>query len=195
MADKLHWQNINTLGSRSYTCGYCGKPLASEKGYFASVEGWASNAYIYICHHCYRPTFFDKDGNQTPGFKYGNDVLDIDDEGVRELYNEARACFSANSFTAVILCCRKLLMHIAVSKGDTPGKDFIDYVEFLSAKNYIPPDAKEWVDHIRKKGNEANHEIVIMKKQDAEDLLSFIETLLRIIYEFPANVRKRVKSV
>jgi len=67
-----------------------------------------------------------------------------------------------NAFTATVLCCRKLLMHIGVEKGAEKGKNFIEYVEFLSSKNYIPPDGKEWVDHIRKKGNEANHEIVIM---------------------------------
>ena len=82
-------------------------------------------------------------------------------------------------------------MHIAVSKGAKPNLKFIDYVEHLSKNNYIPPDAKEWVDHIRNKGNEANHEIVIMKEEDAKDLISFIEMLLKIIYEFPANIKKK----
>jgi len=49
-------------------------------------------------------------------------------------------------------------------------------------------DGKGWVDHIRKKGNEANHEIVIMKKGDALDLITFIEMLLKFIYEFPSRI-------
>jgi hypothetical protein len=61
-------------------------------------------------------------------------------------------------------------------------------VEYLSDQNYVPPDGKGWVDHIRKKSNEANHEIVIMKKEDALDLISFIEMLLRLIYEFPSRL-------
>jgi hypothetical protein len=46
-------------------------------------------------------------------------------------------------------------MHIAVSKGAKPGGQFIKYVEYLAAQNYVLPDAKPWVDHIRQKGNEA----------------------------------------
>jgi hypothetical protein len=82
-------------------------------------------------------------------------------------------------------------MHIAVAKGAEEGKKFIEYVQFLADKNYIPPDAKDWVDHIREKGNEANHEITIMNKEDANDLISFSEMLLKLIYEFPANIRKK----
>ena len=62
-------------------------------------------------------------------------------------------------------------MHIAVQKGADSGKSFISYVEFLAENNYLPPNGKDWVDHIRKRGNEANHEIMIMKKEDAMELL------------------------
>ena len=85
-------------------------------------------------------------------------------------------------------------MHIAVSKGAKPGDSFISYVEYLADHNYVPPDAKEWVDHIRKKGNEANHEISIMAKDDAGDLIRFSEMLLKVIYEFPASIKKRLKE-
>ena len=51
------------------------------------------------------------------------------------------------------------------------------------------------VDHIRKKGNEANHEIVLMEKEDAEDLLVFSEMLLKFIYEFPKRVPPSVTAV
>jgi hypothetical protein len=81
-------------------------------------------------------------------------------------------------------------MHIAVAKGDKPGKNFIEYVEYLSTKGYVPPDAKTWVDHIRTKGNEANHEIVIMSEEEAKDLISFAEMLLKLVYEFPASSKK-----
>ena len=112
---------------------------------------------------------------------------------VETLYNEARNCTSCNSYTASVLCCRKLLMNIAVSKGADEGLNFIKYIEYLSDKNFIPPNGKDWVDHIRTKGNEATHEISIMKKEDAEELITFIEMLLKFIYEFPATI-KRIKS-
>jgi hypothetical protein len=44
------------------------------------------------------------------------------------------------------------------------------------------------VDHIRKKGNEATHEIALMGQADAEELIGFTEMLLKFIYEFPARV-------
>jgi len=50
------------------------------------------------------------------------------------------------------------------------------------------------VDHIRKKGNEANHEIILMDKKDAENLITFIEMLLKVIYDFPARIPKPPKS-
>ncbi len=89
------------------------------------------------------------------------------------------------------MCCRKLLMHIAVAKGAESGKPFEHYVDYLATCNYIPPDARPWVDHIRKKANEANHEINIMTPSDAAELLSFIQMLLTMIYEFPATVRRK----
>lgn len=129
-----------------------------------------------------------------PGIRPGEDVAGIDDAGVEALFREARDSYSKNAFTASVLCCRKLLMHVAVSKGDTPGKSFIEYVEFLSSKGYVPPDAKGWVDHIRTKGNEANHEIVVMTEEEAKDLIAFVVMLLKLVYEFPSKMRAKTGS-
>ena len=194
LGKEFSWNNSTEMTSRKFTCGYCGQPIASQMGYTGIYEyggGYRKYAYIYICHFCSRPTFFDESGEQVPGTAFGNDVKDITDKVVNDLYNEARRCTSANAYTAAVLCCRKLLMHIAVAKGASENQPFSAYVSFLSDKGFIPPDAKSWVDHIRTKGNEANHEIKIMTRQDSEELLSFIEMLLQIIYEFPAIVSKR----
>src|SRR5262249_42952294 len=112
-----------------------------------------------------------------------------------DLYDEARNAMSVGSYTAVVLCCRKLLMHIAVAKGALANQTFVKYVAYLADNHYIPPGAKGWVDHIRKKGNEATHEIVIMKKDDAEELISFCAMLMKVIYEFPAAIQRRTNPV
>lgn len=188
----INWQNIHTIASDSYICGYCGRSVASEKGWIGIRKDTGHHeATLYVCPYCTKPTFFDIGGTQTPGNKFGNDVNDINDNAVRQLYDEARSCTSSNAFTSAVLSCRKLLMHIAVSKGADENLKFIEYVEYLSKHNYIPPDAKDWVDHIRSKGNEANHEITIMTKEDATDLIAFIEMLLKLIFEFPANIKKK----
>ena len=79
-------------------------------------------------------------------------------------------------------------MNISVHQGAKEGLKFIEYVEYLSRNGYIPPNGKMWVDHIRKKGNEATHEILLMNQQDASELISFIEMILRFIYEFPSMI-------
>ena len=79
-------------------------------------------------------------------------------------------------------------MNIAVSQGAEEGKRFIEYVSFLSDSGYDLPNGKHWVDHIRKKGNEATHEVQLMDDTDAEKLLIFVEMLLKFVYEFPSMV-------
>jgi hypothetical protein len=186
MAEAYGWDNVSTIESKDFTCGYCGRNLASNIGYFHR-DG---NMRIYICHFCWRPTYFGSN-SQTPGVPYGEDIDSISEGNIQELYDEARKSYSCNAFTGAVLCCRKLLMNIAVSKGAKAGLQFVEYVEFLASKGYVPPDGNDWVDHIREKGNEATHEISIMKKEDAEDLITFIEMLLKFIYEFPEKVRKK----
>jgi len=191
---KLNWGNTSTLPSTSYKCGYCGNSLASNVGYQANSPSHSPyKGFIYICHYCDRPTFFDFNQYQYPGASYGNAVSNIPKD-IEILYNEARNCVAYNANTASVLCCRKLLMNIAVSKGANEGQKFIEYVEYLSDKGFVPPNGKDWVDHIRKKGNEANHEIVLMKREDAEDLITFIEMILKFIYEFPSKIKLKQSS-
>src|SRR5688572_8705784 len=89
----LQWNQPQNIPSKSYTYGYCGNPLASEKGWGASIPATGDSAlriFVYICHRCTRPTFIDEDNKQSPGVVFGNAVNDIPEESVRELYNEAR---------------------------------------------------------------------------------------------------------
>jgi hypothetical protein len=46
-----------------------------------------------------------------------------------------------NAFTGSVICCRKLLMHIAVSEGAEVNKSFAYYVRYLADKGHIPPKA------------------------------------------------------
>jgi hypothetical protein len=188
------WEYIQTINSQNYICSYCNNPLASDKGWFARDERDQIAGYVCICHRCMQPTFIDSDKKQYPGVVFGSPVQHIPDESVRILYDEARQATGVGSYTAAVLCCRKLLMHIAVAKGAKSGESFMSYVEYLADNHFVPPDAKEWVDHIRTKGNEANHEITIMGLEEAKDLLSFSEMLLKVIYEFPALIKSKKNS-
>ncbi len=193
--NRYNWNRPEDLPSRNYKCGYCNQPLASAKGWHGAAEhNGALRAFVYLCHACTNPTFIDHEGQQWPGVVFGNIVSDIPEQTVALLYEEARRATGAGAFTAAVLCCRKLLMHIAVAKGAPVGQTFASYVDYLSANHHISPDAKDWVDHIRSKGNEATHEIVIVSRDDAQDLLAFCEMLLKTIFEFPAVIRRKLAA-
>jgi hypothetical protein len=179
----MSWQSFGTIGPNQYKCGFCGFNVANDKGYY-----WHGRTdKIYLCPNCNKPTYFDHDKRQYPGTTPGNEVQFLPPE-LNQLYREARNCCSVSAFTASVLACRKLLMNIAVQQGATEGLKFIEYVDFLASNGFIPPNGKGWVDHIRKKGNEATHEISLMTQPDAEELISFSEMLLKFIYEFPSRV-------
>ena len=126
------WQGLSKIESKRYICGYCSNDVAPNEGYSARMLGYSTNCYIYICHHCGKPTFIDLHNNQYPAERFGDEIGDL-------------------------------------------------------------PDGKEWVDHIRNVGNDANHEIIIMKNETSKELLTFMEMLLKIVYEFP-NILKKKKA-
>lgn len=182
----MGWEHTSAFSSRSWTCGYCGKVVGGDTGYYK----YNDIDMIYICPNCDNPTAFidTKWGmKQIPEAPYGSDVQGLPTD-VSTLYREIRCCIQHGAPTAAMLALRKLLMHIAVDKGADPGKNFVEYVEHLSDAGYVPPNAKEWVERIRKKGNEANHQIVIADEDDAKELMDFTEMLLRFAYEFPAKL-------
>jgi hypothetical protein len=176
-----------------YRCGWCGKDVGSTKGWQFSHPSGRVEARIRICPVCSRPTYFEED-NQEPGSGFGDSVQNLPTD-VEALYNEARACTRVGASTPSVLALRKLLMNIAVNKGAKHGLSFLDYVEYLDSKGYVPPDGKGWVDHIRTKSNEANHEIALMTPSDTEELITFAEMLLKFIYEFPSRVPKKPQAL
>lgn len=191
----INWERVGDIRSLQYTCSYCGANIASNRGYEGKITGSLPNrsdsAYIIICHHCHQPTYIDQNGRNHPGASSGNPVNGISDQGVLALYEEARRASAASAHTASVLCCRKLLMNIAVSKGANTGSSFAQYVEYLSSKGFVPLGSEVWLNHIRTKGNEATHEIAVISKPDADELLTFTEMLLKLIYEFPDRMKSK----
>lgn len=192
----LEWPSIGVVESKSYVCWNCGLSLASDKGWIGRNTGNTQIilAHIVVCHHCAIPTFLVANGEQYPGIPSSGEVHDITDESVKALYDEARRATQVGSYTAAVLCCRKLLMHIAVAKGAKGNESFQYYAQFLLDEHYVPPDAAPWVAHIKDKGNEANHEIVVSGKDEAREILSFVEMLLKLVFEFPATMRRRTQG-
>lgn len=185
-----NWRSLQDLQNAPFKCGFCNATVSSVKGYKLGSGGDGSGAQrgaLYICPNCGGPSFFPPEGARYPSPSMGSHVANVPMD-LDALYQEARRSTSQNCFTGAVLLCRKMLMNIAVDQGASEGLKFIDYVRYLSDKGFVPPNGKHWVDHIRKKGNEATHEIAVMTEEDAKELILFVEMLLRFIYEFPSMV-------
>lgn len=197
-----YWKETHSLPTENFICGYCGRDISSNNGYYynKSNNAYTSSVFIYICHHCGKPTYINKHRipyEQIPGPLFGNSFhqeIFGEDQDVFILYEEARKCFSQSAYTSVGLCCRKLLMHIAVSCGAELDLRFVDYVNYLNDNNYIPVNAKGWVDIIRKKGNDANHEIIILNKEDAKKLIMFTQMIIDVIFRMKYEAEKYLEQ-
>jgi hypothetical protein len=178
----MAWKNVQELAVKTYVCGFCNNQVASVTGIFSN-----QNQIIRICPNCEAPSYWGNGKDQFPGVPPGRPVSHLPKE-LESLYSEARSCAGHNAFTASVLLCRKMLMNIGVQQGADEGKTFIYYINYLADQGFVPPNGKHWVDHIRKKGNEATHEIAFMTHKDATELITFSEMLLKFIYEFPNSI-------
>lgn len=194
-------RTISEIRGVEYNCGFCGIIVGPSMRYTCSglkrIGGGNSKivkyAAIAICPNCNKPTYLSEDLTEhVPGPLISNSLQHLPKE-IESLYDEARNCISVNAYTSSVLSCRKLLMNVSVTKGAPIGKKFIEYVTFLDENHFTPPDSKEWVDHIRKTGNEATHDIPSIEKDDAIELLEFTEMLLRFVYELPGKMQKHRK--
>jgi len=184
------WHGQQHVEVKQFCCGYCGANVASERGWekrTGDSVGAPRTGLLRVCPNCLKPTFFDHDGSQTPGARHGSDVPSLP-AAVAHLYDEARNCMRVSAFTCSVLASRKLLMNLAVTEGAALNLNFFEYVEFLAQGGHVPPKAKSWIDHIRRSGNEATHEIAAKSKDEAELLLDFVEMLLQFVYGFPSRV-------
>ena len=190
------WINTSEIQKKSWVCGYCGDSVGGDSGYKrldepTSTFGTREGSAIAICPSCGRPTYFEREAHneyeQYPLPKVGRSLSHLPKE-IEGLYEDIRKSVSAGAFTSAVLASRKMLMHIAVAEGASEKSSFKQCVEYMRDENVVPRSAHAWVDYIRDKGNEANHEIVMSTEEDAHLLLQFIEQILLSVYEFPATL-------
>lgn len=109
------WMRPHGLKPKKYQCSFCGSWVGSRIGY-----GGSHGRFIYVCTNCGEATYFRSPTNQIPRVPPGSDVQNLPDQ-VATLYREARECVAVSAYTAAVLTCRKLLMHVAVAKGAGNG--------------------------------------------------------------------------
>jgi hypothetical protein len=104
-----------------------------------------------------------------------------------QLYDEAAAAYSAGAHTACAMVCRKLLMTTACKEGDTDGKSFVSYVNYITDSVLTFPKAKAAIEKIKNIGNEANHHVAFVSPDDSRKALTIITYMLNAIYSLPAG--------
>ena len=143
------WNHVQAVGAAEWTCGYCGKLVASDRGWSLAPSS-GGYLYIRICSYCAGPTFFLDGGEYSPSPTPGRAVDHVPAD-LAALYGEARATAGAGAPTAAVMACRTILMHIAVQEGAQPGQSFVSYVDYLVQNHFAPPKSKAWIDYIRQR--------------------------------------------
>jgi hypothetical protein len=202
MAEFLEWKDTSKLGSRKFTCGYCGSLVSSDVGYYGSGKASAKgplfiSSSIYVCPGCTAPTYFwnilGEESVQTPAEPLGRPVEALPD-GVKDIYAEARLAASSKAFTGCVLLCRTLLTHVAEEKGANVKGTFQEHIEHLISCGALPAHSKAWVDQIRQHGNRATHQLELATPTMALEMLTFSEMVLKLIYEFPSKLPQPPKA-
>ncbi|MCY7875084.1 DUF4145 domain-containing protein [Bacillus spizizenii] len=191
------WLSVDRMSPYKYQCAYCDAVVGPALGYLCDRKNSGRSprsplGRIFICSNCNRPTYFesrDVGRSQIPSPRYGNKIEYLPEE-IKKVYTEIRDCMSHQLYTAGVLLARKLLMNIAVDSGAKEGDSFVTYVNFLESEGIIPKDGKDWVDAIRQAGNIATHKIPSINQELAEEIVTFLEFLLRIKYEMPGRMAK-----
>lgn len=153
----------------------------------------------YLCPNCRRPSVLDQ-GIVQPGSRPLRTPRGLPSTDLA-IWEEARSCLGVHAYSATVMLCRKLLLHIAVEKG-LPDKDnrnrapsYMNAVKYLESAGVITADMREWVDEIKDIGNDANHELNPITEAQATDVATFTEQLLVLAYEMRALRAGREKLV
>jgi hypothetical protein len=174
-----------------YHCGACGQSMNGR--IVASLQRSSDNAAISWCVcTCKKEEpaiLVHKDGEVvrqlpeasefTPGENWPADL--------EQLYDEATKAFAAGAYTACVMVCRKVLMVCACHEGATDGEPFVQYVKHITDTVLTFPKAKDSIDKIRMIGNEANHSVKFVTREEAKRAMSIVTYMLNTIYSLPAS--------
>lgn len=195
MTPSINWPGLTRINTQQWRCGFCDREVASDVGWVGTFQRgdyqghWTVEWYVAVCPRCTLPTFIGDDGVQVPGARAGEKIEHLPAD-IDALYTEARRAMGVSAYTLAVLAGRKILMHVSAANGAKAGESFKAYVDGLQAHGLVTAGMKDWVDEIRELGNDANHEIALMQREDAETLLTFVAMLLRIVFEYPEKGRQ-----
>lgn len=179
-------------GWHTFVCGHCETKVSGVVG-SSYVEDTVRIKWL-LCPNCSKGSVANYPFDRIwPGSPFGPIIQGLPPD-VRLAYDEACNCMSVNAFTACVLICRKILMHIAVDKGAAEGDTFVNYINHIESNGFITPPMKAWVDIIRKNGNASTHRLNAPDQESAEGTIMFTAELLRLVYEMETMSNKYTKN-
>lgn len=111
---------------------------------------------------------------------------------ISKILIEAKIAYSAQCYRASAVMSRRTLEAITVEKGE--DKDtLVNRIENLKAKGILDKNLADWSTEIRLIGNTGAHfdPINDVTKEDANQIILFIEELIKYVYIMPSEIAKR----
>lgn len=187
---------IGDKPTQEYVCAHCNKTVAGVKhnivvfhGSFPGHGVTQNDAYYILeCPSCNLPSIFSVgDGRTYPHAKALRPVKHLSDN-LNAIFGEISNAIGAGCYTSAVILARTAIMHIAVEHNAKENQSFEYYVNYLVNEGYVSPNAKVWIDKIRKMANASVHKLEIWGKEDAEMIGRFLYYLLVFVYELPVSV-------
>ena len=189
-------QELNTLRRgicprfASFECGHCGR-ATNGRVVAGMTRGSDSNVICWSVCACpeQEPTLLVVDAAGATVWQLPEHTHFQSDakwpETLRLLFDESAMAFAAGAYTASSMVSRKILMACACHEGDAEGKHFVQYVDFIIDKVLTFPRAKDAIKAIKDIGNDANHVVCFVSREDAQRSLSIVDYMLKTIYSLP----------
>ena len=116
-------------------------------------------------------------------------------EEIQKTLIEAKITFSAQCYRASAVMSRRTLEAITVDKGGSQGI-LAKRINNLVSNGVLDKNLGDWATEIRLIGNTGAHfdPINDVKQEDANQIILFIEELIKYVYIMPAEISRRRKK-
>ncbi|MBI0141913.1 DUF4145 domain-containing protein [Bifidobacterium sp. W8106] len=128
-----------------------------------------------------------------PEAAVGMEYEDVPTE-IASVASEAYSCCSISAYRSAVLMARTVLEATAKDKGVTSGSLY-EKIDELAAKTIITRQLAEEAHEIRLLGNDMAHGDLNtpVSKEDAEEILGFLDSVLDYVYQQPIAIERRKK--
>jgi hypothetical protein len=185
-------------------CDNCEKPvIATARGYSIDFGDWENGIpgrrwTLLECDKSHPILVLQVDPTDDPRVWHWDDPIRIYPprdrelsslipEQLRQVHEEARACFHAKAYTAAAVMSGRTLEGACAAHG-IKERNLQQSLSKMKEAGYIDGRLWEWAQTLRNVRNSAAHfDSNIITKQDAEDSVAFSEALLDYLYVLTAR--------